>query len=560
MEVGDGLMRALARRGVGNLWFTSGTELAFFQEAAVTARAHGWPAPRLRTVPHEHVALAAAGGETRVTGGPAATAAHVDVGLINAGGAVHNAYRGGYPVLMMSGYAPSAPAGSRRGARDSAIQWQQEIPDQAQIVRPYTKWDHRLNAWDDPDLVIGRAVQLMLSPPPGPAYLAVPREVAMVPWTEHQADPLPRRPVALGAADPAQLAEVADALAEAELPVIAADRPPAAACPHLQALAELLGAPVDCGGTLLALPEAHPLARGPANAFALPAGTDFVLAVDVAVPWLPAAGAPVPRMAAVGGDPAFAGTPLYEFPGDWALLGRTDLVLAQLVAEVSRRLGPAQRERCRVRRARHEAEGRRHLDTVNEVTAADAAAGRLTRAVAQDALGRLLGPDWAIFHEMAETAPLRRERPGTLFGNGGSAIGWAAAAAAGAKVAQPDLPVAAVCGDGSWFFANPVATLWTAAYHAAPVLIVVLNNAGYRTGTLTVAKDYPQGESVRRHDFEGGWLGPSPDFAAIARACGCFGVAASDVRELEAALPRALAAVQGGVAALVDVRLPQIGR
>jgi acetolactate synthase-1/2/3 large subunit len=538
MEVADRLVGAMARRGISNLWFTSGTELAFYQEACLKAKAEGRPTPTLRTCPHEHVALAAAGGETRVTGRPSATAAHVDVGLINAGGAVHNAFRGGYPVLMTSGCAPSAPPGSRRGARDSAIQWLQQLPDQSQIVRPYMKWDHRMNAWDDPDLIMGRAVQVMMSEPKGPAYLALAREI-MMQEAATASPPVPLSPAALGAPDPAALSEIADALANSQMPAIITDRPPAAACEHLLALAELLGAPVGRGGTLFSIPDDHPLARGPANEFALQAGTDMVLAVDVAVPWLKG---PRPRMAAIGVDPTFEGTPLYEFPCDWALRCRSDIALAQLVEAIDRRLTPAGRERCRARR---------------EALSVKRQPASTLREAAQEALARSLGPDAVIFHEMAEPERLLRRRPGTLFGNGGSAIGWAAAAAVGAKVARPDLQVAAVCGDGSWHFANPVATLWTAAYHHAPVLIIVLNNGGYRTGTLTVAHDYPEGQAVRAHDFEGGWLAPSPDFAAIARACGCFGATVEGIASLESALRQALAA---GVPAVVDIRLPQIGR
>ena len=63
-EVSDLLMTALARHGVANLWFTSGSELAFFQEAHAKGRALGTPVPQIRTVPHEHVGLAAAAGET----------------------------------------------------------------------------------------------------------------------------------------------------------------------------------------------------------------------------------------------------------------------------------------------------------------------------------------------------------------------------------------------------------------------------------------------------------------------------------------------------------------
>lgn len=561
-EVSDLLMASLARRGVANLWFTSGSELAFFQEAYVKGRALETPVPRIRTVPHEHVGLAAAAGETRVSGRPSAMAAHVDVGLLNMGAAIHNAFRGRYPVLMMSGYAPSALPGSRRGARDSYIQWFQQVRDQGEIVRQYTKWDHRLAAFDAPELVVARAIQVMMTPPRGPAYLAIPREVAMAEAHGAGAGEMPLAPGALGGPDEALLTEVADALLESEAPVISTDWLDAEAVPLLGELTELVGAPVIAGDTMLALPADHPLARGDVRSFPLPAETDFVLAVETIVPWLPSGreGGRRPRVAFVGLDPIASATPIYDFPSDWALAARADLALARLVELVERRATASQRDRCRARRERLEADGRERFRKMVERAEAEERSGTLTRDAALGIIGRVLDPEWIIFHEMVEPPLLRRTRPQTLFGDGGSGIGWAAAAAIGAKVARPDLPIVAICGDGSWFFANPTACLWTAQYHRAPVVFIVMNNAGYRTGTVLVRKSYPEGFAVRSGNFEGGWLAPSPDFAAEARALGCHGEQVKDPALLAEALRRATAAASvEGASTVLDVRLPQIG-
>ena len=88
-----------------------------------------------------------------ITGKPSATAAHVECGMINAGGSIHNADRGHYPVLMMSGYPPSAESGSVPGARDAGIQWYQQIRDQGELVRQYMRWDHKLASYDNPGTV-----------------------------------------------------------------------------------------------------------------------------------------------------------------------------------------------------------------------------------------------------------------------------------------------------------------------------------------------------------------------------------------------------------------------
>src|SRR5919204_6885998 len=180
-QVAEALLGSMKLNGIERLWFTSGTELAFFQEVPVKHQALGRPTPKIMTMTHENAALSAAMGETMLTGKPSSTAAHVECGMINAGGSIHNADRGHYPILMMSGYPPSAASGSMPGARDAGIQWYQQIRDQGELLRQYMRWDHKLASYDNPGAVISRAVQVMMSEPRGPAYLALPRESAMTP-------------------------------------------------------------------------------------------------------------------------------------------------------------------------------------------------------------------------------------------------------------------------------------------------------------------------------------------------------------------------------------------
>src|SRR5207302_160460 len=107
-QAAEALLASMKLNGIERLWFTSGTELAFFQEVPVKHQALGRPTPKIMTMTHENAALSAAMGETMISGKPSATAAHVECGMINAGGSIHNADRGHYPALTMSGYPPSA--------------------------------------------------------------------------------------------------------------------------------------------------------------------------------------------------------------------------------------------------------------------------------------------------------------------------------------------------------------------------------------------------------------------------------------------------------------------
>src|SRR2546428_64461 len=125
-EWSDAIVASMKLGGVDHLFFTSGTEIIFYQEAVAKARQRGWPAPQLITVPHEHVALNAAMGAAMVSGQPTALGVHVDVGTLNTGAAIHTAWRGGYPVLMTAGNPPRAYPGSMAGPRHSPVQWVQE--------------------------------------------------------------------------------------------------------------------------------------------------------------------------------------------------------------------------------------------------------------------------------------------------------------------------------------------------------------------------------------------------------------------------------------------------
>jgi acetolactate synthase-1/2/3 large subunit len=559
-EQAEALLASMKLNGIDRLWFVSGTEIAPLQEAAVKNAALGRPAPTIMTMTHESVALGAACGETVVTGRPAATAFHVDVGLLNAGGAIHNADRGRHPVLIMSGVPPTADP-SVPGGRSSQVQWIQQVPDQGQIVRQYVRWDHKLAGYDNAGRLVTRAAQVMLTEPQGPAYLALPREALMQRIDGASFPLLNRLQVPSPAvADPGLLAKAADALVAADDPLICVSRTgrDLTAAPKLVELAELLGARVMSDlSNRMAFPTTHPLYVGPIGYTQTPPETDCLLLLDVLVPWMPQSFTPSPDTAVIriGLDPIERGAALYEFPTTMSLAGDPTAAVAELVELVRQRTGSGQRERARMRSEayrRQSADRRRSLIATADRAAAD---GVIHPLYLSRELGRL-DQDTVICQELAETALLDRSEPGTLFGPFGSSIGFMAPMAIGIKAAAPQRRVVATIGDGSWMFSNPQVCTWASRYHEAPVLFVVSNNGGYRTGTHEVAKTYPAGHSVSNRDFTGGHFDPGPNYAAEALASGCFGERVTEPAELASALDRAVKAVDSGVTAVLDVALP----
>jgi acetolactate synthase I/II/III large subunit len=122
-DVGEAVVSAMGLAGIEYVFFTSGSEICFYQEAIAKLMSEGRAAPKLISINHEHVGLNAALGYAAVKGRPAVTAVHVDAGALHQGGAVHTAYRSCLPVLMTAGAPPTSYPGSMRGARGARRRW-----------------------------------------------------------------------------------------------------------------------------------------------------------------------------------------------------------------------------------------------------------------------------------------------------------------------------------------------------------------------------------------------------------------------------------------------------
>jgi acetolactate synthase-1/2/3 large subunit len=127
----------------------------------------------------------------------------------------------------------------------------------------------------------------------------------------------------------------------------------------------------------------------------------------------------------------------------------------------------------------------------------------------------------------------------------------------GIKLARPDRSVVAIVGDGVFYFAVPTATLCLAAEAEAPVVIVVLNNRGYRASRLPVLALFPDGVSAQDGEVAGTAFAQPPDVVAIAEACGAWGTRTDGADGLSAALAEAIAVTRRGRSAVVDVRVQQ---
>jgi acetolactate synthase-1/2/3 large subunit len=119
------------------------------------------------------------------------------------------------------------------------------------------------------------------------------------------------------------------------------------------------------------------------------------------------------------------------------------------------------------------------------------------------------------------------KRVHSYFGSGGlGGVSWSMAATLAAKIVHPERAAIGVCSDGG--FAMQMHVLLTAVQYGAAPIYVVMNNS-----SLGMTAQHMGDRSVGSHF-------PDTDYAAIARACGCFAERVNNPADLGEALRVAL--------------------
>ena len=548
ITVAEAWLALLKARGVDVLFANPGTDFAPIVEAYARAGETGLDLPAPHTIAHETVAVGMADGYWRASGRMAAVMAHVNVGTANALMGLINARRDNVPIFMAAGRTPVTEKG-RKGARDRGIHWGQEMFDQAGMLREAVKWDYELRLADQLEAVVERALAIAATPPAGPVYFTMPREVMAEPLPGFRPSPEPRqKPVPAGLPDTAAIAEAAALLSAAKRPLIGASR---GAGWHV--LAEFAGRfampVVEFWASAASLPGDHPM-HGGFDPGPWLKDADAVLALDAMVPWMPAeqdipAGCKVVQ---AGADPLFSDLPVRGFPADVAIAGSPAAVLEALAAAMAP--PPEGRAREVARRCREAREAR--------LAAAEAggASAPMSPGWVARCLDRALPGGAMIFNELgAPMAALTVRDPLGYFGGSlAGGLGWGLPAALGAKLARPDRFVVACVGDGSYMFANPVACHQAGAALGLPVLALVFNNGLYNAVRRAALSVYPDGHASRANAMPLTSLAPAPRYDLIMQASGGHGERVADPEALPDALARAIRAVAGeGRQALLDI-------
>lgn len=417
-----------------------------------------------------------------------------------------------------------------------------EMKDQMGVMRPVTKWAHRVMSAKEIPGAVAEAFRQVQTGRGRPVYLEIPIDVMA---EEVEIDELPVGEGERTAPNPEQVAEAADLIAAANRVFIFAG----GGCdddevsPLLRELAHELGAPV-CTSLMGkgAISEDDDYAVGafgyrwsPESPIAsLMKGSDLTIAIGTGLGVRTTAQGPMPLptpLIHIDIDPHEIGR---RYPTAVGIVADAALTLKALLEAV--RAGKRPKERWSVEEIRAVREA--NFQPANERAERYVAYLRALReATPRDAI---VTCDMTMMcYEAVRYFPVYEPRTFT-FPRGFGTLGSSLPTALGAKIARPDRKVVSLNGDGGFQFT--MQELGAAAHHRIPVTIVIFNDSTHTAVKVAQREAYPG----RYIDVDL----VNPDYVKLAGAYGITAVRA----ESPAALSEALAsALQREEPVLIDV-------
>jgi acetolactate synthase I/II/III large subunit len=417
------LLQGLNEIGVEYLFCNFGTDHAPLIEELARFEADGLRAPKVVLCPHENVAIHMAGGYAQMTGRGQAVLVHVDAGTANAALGMHNLFRNRIPVLLIAGSAPFTSFGELEGTRDTYVHFIQQPFDQGSLVRPYVKWEYTLPSGITSKETLRRAHSIMHSEPTGPVYLMLPREILTEKWDEQSVRSFSGEqfgPLQSSGADPKVIDQIASRLLAAKNPILItgyAGRDVAASA-AIESLSATAGVRVIDFLTFTNIGRSFPHFGGFQSDDL--ADVDVGLLVDVDVPWIPVAtnDNPTTFWAQIDVDVLKSASPMWSFPANLRIQGRSSRILTQLVEGIKKSATPDFLAAARKRIEKLTAEQKERLQRIAALAADKGRVGEINPHYVCAEIGRAIEPDDIVVNEAVtrQSIPnmqIPRPNPGT---------------------------------------------------------------------------------------------------------------------------------------------------
>jgi thiamine pyrophosphate-dependent acetolactate synthase large subunit-like protein len=416
--------------------------------------------------------------------------------------------------------------------------------------RHISKWIEQVPFADVIPHALRRAFTQVRNGRPRPVVVEIPTDV----FQEDVPEPLHYKPVPVTrtAPDPLAVSEVAQALVDAQRPVLYAGQGVhyAQAWPELRELAELLAAPVTTSlEGKSAFPETHPLSLGSGGRSIPKTVHDFLHNADVIFGIgcsfaTTSYGVTMPAGKVIIHatlDPADLNK---DIPADYALIGDAKLTLQDLIAEVKDRLGGSKRDSRQVAASIKSGKDAWLAQWLPKLTSNDTPLSPYR--VIWDLMHTVDLPNTIITHDAGsprdQLSPFWQPvEPLTYIGWGKTTqLGYGLGLAMGAKLAAPEKLCINLWGDAAIGFTG--IDFETAVRERIPILSVLLNN-------FSMAIELPvmpiATEKYRSTDISG-------NYADMAKAFGGYGERVTQPNEIVPAIRRAIKMTQEGTPALLE--------
>ncbi len=544
VSVPEAIVRVLEQAGIEFVFGMPGGRTGAIFDALYDHRSN----IRAVLVREEGLAAAMADAYGRLTGRPAVAMGQGAFLLTNAGMATVEAFLAGSPMLLLSDLSDGAPYSHH--APYQAGTGEYGTWDARATIGGYTK---QVFVAQQPAQAVQQtqlAIKHSLAGQPGPVavlYHSAALAASVGPETSPRLYATsPYLAESRGSAPLERVDAAAAALRSAARPVIIAGNGVriGRAQAQLRELAELLAAPVATTASGKGVfPETHPLALGVFGNFGLEAANavvgdaDVVLAVgtklgptDTANEHPRLLDAARQTLIQIDIEPRNAG---WTFPSEHALVGDAAATLQTMIGRLGSPSVNGHPSRAEEAHRRYGTFDGRESEADEVPILPQRLIKELHGALPDDAIVTCDAGENRLFmlHFFQTRAQMEYLQPAAVGG-----MGYAIPAALAARLVHPDRVAVAICGDGG--FGIAMNGLLTAIEEKIPIVVVIFDNAmlgwvRHGQGDRPIASQFAQ--------F---------DYAAIARAMGCFSVRVERPDGLRSAFEQALSA---GAPAVIDV-------
>ncbi|HXI99582.1 MAG TPA: thiamine pyrophosphate-dependent enzyme, partial [Micropepsaceae bacterium] len=533
--------------------------------------------PEWLATTHEETSVAIAHGYAKIENKPMLVCAHGTVGLQHASMALYDAFCDRVPVFMIVGNTAAADA------RENAVHWVHSSQDDVAMVRDFVKWDDKPASLQHFAESAVRAYKIATTPPMAPVVLCADTEMQEGPIPEGEKPTIPKLPAtAMPQGESGAVAEVAKLLVAAENPIIVAESygRSQAAVDHLVELAELLQCGVIDVSARMNFPTRHPLNQTSRGGRGTVGQADVVLGLEVVDFWgvthqfrehIVSSSRPTTKPGAkivsISSGDLFIKSNFQNFQRfedvDLAIAADAATTMPSLIEACKREMTAAHKASFSARGAKLGEAHKAALERVRSEAAYGWDASPVSTArLSAELFDQLRHEDWSLASTKQSGISNWPQRLWAMDKyyhytgeSGGNGIGFGAAGAVGAALANKKHGriTVTIQPDGDLMMGPGI--LWTAAHHKIPILYVMHNNRAWHQEYMGLQKM----ANRRMRGADSAHIGttirtPFIDYATVAKGMGVYAEGPiENPKDLGPALKRAIAMVKRGEPALLDV-------